>query len=157
MLSGELDGSDRHHFFQRLRRHLSFVVSDCQDELANAAIGSTYTVAAFCCLRSQPESGRSRRAGSGRSCPDARTRLPREWVPETRRATQSGALAQITRRVCARSGESDQTAIEPCGRLGCRQAQQFTCRGPRESRCRACRRTPLVRDGISGNCVPKSG
>jgi len=65
MLSGELDGSDRHHFFQRLRRHLSFVVSDCQDELANAAIGSTYTVAAFCCLRSQPERGRSRRAGSG--------------------------------------------------------------------------------------------
>lgn len=59
------DGSDRHHFFQRLRRHLSFVVSDCQDELARAAIGSTYTVAAFCCLRSQPESGRSRRAGSG--------------------------------------------------------------------------------------------
>jgi SEC-C motif len=58
MLSGELDGSDRHHFFQRLRRHLCFVVSDCQDELANAAIGSTYTVAAFCCLRSQPESGR---------------------------------------------------------------------------------------------------
>ena len=57
MLSGELDGSDRHHFFQRLRRHLSFVVSDCQDELANAGIGSTYTVAAFCCLRSQPESG----------------------------------------------------------------------------------------------------
>jgi hypothetical protein len=45
--------SDRHHFFQRLRRHLSFVVSDCQDELANAAIGSTYTVAAFCCLRSR--------------------------------------------------------------------------------------------------------